>query len=200
MLAVVYGFPKNAPEYILSNFSEGAFTFFEYTCWTGEAAFQLCKQVDRAYRLQVAAERDPQRAKDLGRSARLRQDWNELRFRVMIEVIRAKARGVPAFKAFLLSTGSSILVEANRWRDFRWGVVQATGLGHNWLGIALMFVRAELFAESHAATGALDVWQEDFWPRFPVEDAPHEDWSPQAIAAGRYPRALLDDGTLNLAA
>lgn len=72
----------------------------------------------------------------------MRPDWEEVKYDVMYEIVKAKFIQNPDLKEKLLSTGDEYLVEGNHWGDRTWG--QVNGVGKNWLGKILMKVREEL--------------------------------------------------------
>ena len=85
-------------------------------------------------------------AKRLGRRVRLRSDWEQVKYDVMLDVVRAKFNQHPDLAQKLLATGDEELVEGNDWGDTYWGV--CNGRGKNMLGKILMRVRAELRGEN----------------------------------------------------
>lgn len=113
---------------------------------TGEHGFHVPKAMFRAEALRIAAAPTARAAKSLGRRVRLRPDWEDVKFDVMVEVNRRKY-AFPDFREALLATGDRPLVEDSPY-DFVWGGRDAGGGygGRNLLGVALMTVRAELRA------------------------------------------------------
>lgn len=83
----------------------------------------------------------PQQAKTLGRSCQLRADWDEVKDKVMFEILQAKFRDRRLAKD-LLDTRPHDLIEGNTWGDTYWGV--CNGEGENKLGKLLMKVRNRL--------------------------------------------------------
>lgn len=73
-------------------------------------------------------------------------DWEEVKDKVMYEIVLAKFTQNPDLKEKLLATGDEHLEEGNTWGDTTWGTVN--GIGENRLGIILMKVRKELQEES----------------------------------------------------
>jgi ribA/ribD-fused uncharacterized protein len=129
---------------------------------TAEHAFQASKtQLPTQVRWVLDAE-TPGLAKRLGQKLTLRDDWEQMKKRVMFGVLTAKF-APPAYMqdstlgAQLVATGRQILVEGNRWGDDYWGAVpagfdrgawqlplwgeQKDWAGHNYLGRLLMAVR-----------------------------------------------------------
>lgn len=105
-----------------------------------EAAFQSAK-VGREYR-QEFAELTASEAKKLGRKVPLRQDWENVKERIMYEICLAKFSQNEELKEKLLLTGECALEEGNTWGDKVWGTVN--GEGENKLGKILMKIREEL--------------------------------------------------------
>ncbi|MGX8680786.1 MAG: NADAR family protein, partial [bacterium] len=83
-------------------------------------------------------------AKKKGRRVLLRDDWEQVKDRIMEEIVLAKFQQNPELKAQLLATGDAMLEEGNQWHDDYWGVDLRTGRGQNRLGRILMKVRLEL--------------------------------------------------------
>ena len=81
-------------------------------------------------------------AKRLGRSVKLRPDWEKRKLGTMLELLRYKFREHPKLQRQLLATGGEKLIEGNTWGDRYWGVCDGEGL--NMLGILLMLVREEI--------------------------------------------------------
>jgi len=84
-------------------------------------------------------------ARKIGRSVKLRNDWEKQKPWIMLDIIRAKF-SEPSLRAALLATGNERLVEENTWGDRYWGV--CNGEGQNMLGRILMHVRKEFQQES----------------------------------------------------
>lgn len=83
------------------------------------------------------------RVKRWGKTARLRSDWEDIKQRVMFDLIRQKFAQEP-FRTLLMNTDGSYIEETNTWGDTYWGVCK--GVGWNHLGILLMEVRDELIS------------------------------------------------------
>ncbi|MCY4585569.1 MAG: NADAR family protein [Bryobacterales bacterium] len=83
----------------------------------------------------------PGAAKRLGRKVEMRGDWDRVKEKVMLSVVRAKFAD-PYLRRRLLATGEAELVEGNEWGDRFWGVCR--GAGENRLGKILMRVRTEI--------------------------------------------------------
>lgn len=128
----------------LSNFSRVSITMPDgITYYSTEHAFQAYKTHDMHERRRIAGLSRPKDAKKAGRLVELREDWEEVKFKVMEEVIRLKFQH-PHLREQLLATGDAELVEGNTWGDKIWGVCD--GEGENHLGRILMKVRDEIRA------------------------------------------------------
>ncbi|QNH62353.1 NADAR family protein [Hymenobacter sediminicola] len=107
---------------------------------------------DEAARQAILASTHPDQAKKLGRTVRNFEEahWNAARFAIVVQGNAAKFEQHPALRAFLLGTGSRVLVEASPV-DPVWGIGlaqdhpqaanPAAWPGLNLLGFTLMEVR-----------------------------------------------------------
>lgn len=127
--------------FFLSNFYECPVTYNNLTYTNNEAAFQAQKCVSDSERKQFI-NLNPTEAKKLGRKVTLRKDWENVKVKIMGEIVREKFVQNPELAQKLLSTGSAYLEEGNTWGDKVWGTVN--GSGANQLGFILMRVRDEL--------------------------------------------------------
>lgn len=137
----------------LSNFYPSPLTWEGITYPTAEHAYNAGKTTNRARRWALAEAADPTKARKLGRNLELRPGWEEVRYEVMREVLRAKFTRNPQRVAALLSTGDAVLIEGqsvgDRWHDQHWGDCycgrpKCAPPGANHLGWMLMGLRAEL--------------------------------------------------------
>jgi len=125
----------------LSNFYPSKITYNSITYPTVEHAFQAQKTLDDKHRQRIAAYAKPNQAKVAGGRLKLRPDWEEVKYQIMVDLVRLKFK-IPRLKKLLLSTGDAKLIEGNWWNDTTWGV--CGGRGKNWLGKIEMQVREEL--------------------------------------------------------
>ena len=72
----------------------------------------------------------------------LRQDWEEIKNKVMLQALRMKFSQNPEIAKELLATGDAILIEHTRNDDY-WAD-GGDGSGKNKLGLLLMQIREEL--------------------------------------------------------
>jgi ribA/ribD-fused uncharacterized protein len=141
--------------YVLSNFS--AFTLYwrDWRFFTSEAAYhfekfeppeldglgvQLKIQHDILY---AESAHDAFKIAERNRALR-RPDWDNIKVRIMRDILRAKAAQHEYVRRKLLATGNRELIE-NSWRDDFWGWGPNRD-GQNMLGKLWMEVRDELRA------------------------------------------------------
>ena len=129
--------------FFLSNFFPVPVMYKGLTYQNNEAAFQAQKTFSPELKTTFTT-LAPSDAKRKGRHVRLRQDWEQVKDRIMEEIVRAKFIQNPKIKEQLLSTGDAILIEGNTWNDCYWGVDARSGIGENHLGKILMKIRSEL--------------------------------------------------------
>lgn len=127
--------------YFLSNFYNAKVEWEGITYLNNESAFQSAKVTDYDTRLKFA-NLDPSSAKRKGRNVQLRHGWENIKFDIMYEIVKAKFTQNEDLKIKLLATGDEELQEGNSWNDKIWGV--CNGKGQNNLGKILMRVRSEL--------------------------------------------------------
>jgi hypothetical protein len=125
----------------LSNFFEAPVVYEGLTYKSNESAFQSAKVLDMEERECFCA-LNPSTAKRLGRQIALRKDWEQVKDKVMEDIVRDKFTRHGYLKDSLLRTGTDNLVEGNHWNDIYWGI--CNGVGKNMLGKILMKIRQEL--------------------------------------------------------
>lgn len=125
---------------------------------TVEHFFQACKSSNVAGAERVLNAGTPGQAKRFGRTLDLRQDWEEIKDKVMEEGVWRKFHSHPRLAELLASTDDSVLVEGNRWGDKYWGACfefdsgqeswssdgRLALVGKNRLGEILMSLRTRL--------------------------------------------------------
>jgi len=129
--------------------SEGLAVQFEGMQFpSSEHAFVAAKTLDVVVRQEIADTPDPKDAKRYGRQLELREDWEDVKEDVMLEILRSKFSRSQnhGMAKQLLDTGRRPLIEGNLWRDTYWGMATVDGevQGENLLGQLLMKVRQEL--------------------------------------------------------
>ena len=119
---------------------------------TNEHGFVYFKTKNIKKRKKIRMAPDPSTVKSLGRNLKLREDWEEIKDKVMYNLVLQKFKQHPYLANQLLRTRDAELVEGNTWHDNYWGVCSCMSCiggdkiirGKNKLGKILMQVRAEL--------------------------------------------------------
>ena len=113
---------------------------------SAENAYQSEKTHDQSYKRRILKAVTPIVAKRLGRRAKLRGDWDNVKLEIMLEVVREKFEQIPRLAEELMKTAGHNLIEGNDWGDDFWGMIKVNGewKGENHLGKILMVVRNEL--------------------------------------------------------
>ena len=125
--------------YFLSNFYPAKVVLHKETYWTVEHAYQAAKTSDPALRGQIRLALSPGKAKRIGKTVALRDDWSWAKIPLMHDLLRQKFQH-KNLREMLLSVEGEI-VEENWWGDTFWG--RCNGIGENHLGRLLMLVRDE---------------------------------------------------------
>lgn len=132
----------------LSNFYPAPVLGIDGTAYPSvEHAFQAAKTTDPTLQNMMRSGTAAQ-AKALGRTVRLRPDWEEIKVNVMFQLIENKFSREP-LRSQLLATGEEELVEGNTWHDNFWGECRCSsckgkGEKQNVLGRILTAVRSKL--------------------------------------------------------
>lgn len=129
------------PYNFLSNFYEAPVEYDGIRYQNSEAAFQAQKTLNLLMR-QKFATMNPVEAKKMGKMVGLRDDWDDIKIRIMTEIVHEKFYQNPDLAKKLVETGDKYLEEGNTWGDRIWGTVYGNGM--NLLGQILMEVRTEL--------------------------------------------------------
>ena len=130
----------------LSNFYEATVVYDGIRYRNAESAFQSAKLADRKERLKFQKLTGAE-AKALGKTVKLRDDWNDIKLSVMYDVVSAKFANNPDLRDDLIWTGNQEIVEENTWGDTYWGVCR--GKGENHLGKILMWIRKDIVNERY---------------------------------------------------
>ena len=125
----------------LSNFYPVLIRYDDMLFASAEDAFQSAKSTDAEVRKMFQSTRSSKEAKQLGRIIKLRSDWDDIKDKVMEDVVRIKFQN-PKLRTLLLETEDAELIEGNSWNDKYWGVCKGTG--ENKLGKILMKIRKEI--------------------------------------------------------
>lgn len=134
--------------HFLSNFEMWSLKYKDMVFRSSEHAYQSEKSTSPGYRLYVQNQLTAGSAKQLGRRAQLRPDWEEIKVGVMEAILKEKFSH-PELKRRLLATGDAVLIEGNWWHDNFWGNCtcerrECQPPGENMLGQLLMKLRGEL--------------------------------------------------------
>ena len=89
----------------------------------------------------------PGNAKRMGRRPGRREDWQQVKYGIMLDLVEQKFRVGTTLAARLMATGAQELEEGNTWGDVYWGKNLLTGEGENHLGKILMHVRQNLWLQ-----------------------------------------------------
>lgn len=126
----------------LSNFHPSRIIVFSRNYPTVEHAYQALKckhEHEHNYIQQLAT---PGQAKRAGRRVVMKEDWQNLKYSIMLTCVTAKFTQHIELTMKLVNTSPSHLEEGNDWGDTLWGTVD--GVGDNLLGNILMLVRNNL--------------------------------------------------------
>lgn len=134
--------------YFLSNFYPANTKYDGVIYKTSEHAFQAAKTNDSKLRNKIKNAQNPGQAKKLGKQVPLRNDWEEIKYDIMLEIVRDKFTRNKTLGLSLTDTKDAELIEGNTWGDIIWGVCD--GRGTNWLGKILMKVRNELLEKNNS--------------------------------------------------
>lgn len=133
----------DGPFRYLSNFYMAP-VVYNGVIWTNsEAAYQASKCADSS-QMEWFHKLDPGPAKKLGKHIKMRPDWDNVKFQIMYEIVKAKFEQNEDLKYKLLAT-TGHLEEGNTWGDKIWGTVNREG--ENNLGKILMRIREEFKGE-----------------------------------------------------
>jgi ribA/ribD-fused uncharacterized protein len=129
--------------FFLSNFYISEFTYnrTKYNCV--EIPFQAAKAKNDSDKVLIESCSTPADAKEIGGRIELKNNWEAIKYVIMLNIVTAKFKGNKMLIDKLLATGDSILIEGNTWNDDCWGSCwhNETVIGKNHLGIILMRVR-----------------------------------------------------------
>jgi ribA/ribD-fused uncharacterized protein len=128
--------------HFLSNFYWSPVKYEGIVFPTAEHAFQAAKTTDIEKRHEIAVLISPDEAKKEGRKLLLRPGWENIKLKVMEDIVRIKFTTDDKIKQKLVDTKDSYLEETNYWGDTYWGVCKEEGENH--LGKILMKVRENL--------------------------------------------------------
>ena len=130
------------PYRYLSNFHLAWFMWNGIRWISSEHAYQAAKLKNPEKMKTFAKLSSPKDAKIAGGLIPCREDWDDVKYTIMYEVVKAKFSQNKDIADLLIGTGDAYLEETNTWYDTTWGVCDGKGL--NWLGKILMQVRDEI--------------------------------------------------------
>lgn len=137
----------------LSNFYPINITIKEKLWLTSEHMYMACKTRSPIHQENTRLMATPGQAKRYARKVTLRDDWDTVKFDVMLRILRHKFTLNQECHDKLLSTGDIGLIEGNFWHDNIWGNCSCPKcksiVGANHLGKLLMQVRNELGEAQH---------------------------------------------------
>jgi ribA/ribD-fused uncharacterized protein len=137
-----------AEYFFLSNFYPREVTHKKISYPTTEHAFQAEKSDDENVKIRISKLLKPGDAKSEGQKIRLRSDWEQVKLKVMEDILFDKFVQNPDLKKRLIDTEDASLIEGNTWHDNFWGDCycnKCIGIpGQNNLGKILMKVRENL--------------------------------------------------------
>ena len=113
---------------------------------TTEHFYQAMKTLDPDLQEQVRNCPTPKLAKTLAKTLPLRENWEEIKYDIMVKAVRAKVEQYTSIKELLMSTGIEDIGEASPY-DYVWGL-GADNSGQNLLGKVLMQIRSEIRSQS----------------------------------------------------
>lgn len=134
----------------LSNFQYCEIQYQGYKYYSVQAAYQAQKYIGSNMKMdrmkRIFGKIQPNEAKLLGGLLPLREDWQEVRLKIMQDLIRLKFEN-EQLKQKLIDTDGEQIVLKNKWHDKFFGKCECqkcNGQGQNYLGRILMKIREEL--------------------------------------------------------
>lgn len=128
--------------FFLSNFYPSPVVVWGVRWQTAEHAYQAAKTLLVAERVRINSCDTPGKAKRMGKSVTLREDWEENKLSIMEQVVSAKFEQNSKLRTQLIATAGTYLEEGNTWKDTFWGICPpGSGKGQNHLGKILMNLR-----------------------------------------------------------
>lgn len=133
--------------FFLSNFFMRPFMYKGKEYKSVEHAYQSYKADNEEEHEYIRSLDTAGQAKRKGRQVSMRKDWEDIKYDLMLDLVRTKFLDMYLSKQ-LLDTNDKILIEGNNWHDNLWGDCNCeyckSTIGKNWLGDILMKVREEL--------------------------------------------------------
>lgn len=136
---VILFYRPNKKYGFLSNFYKSQLQYRDRLWKTSEHAYQAMKSFSMYDWLWIGNAKTAKKAKERGNKLELRTDWEEVKYNIMVEILKAKFSQNPTILRMLLDTGDAELMENSPY-DYVWGIGRDF-TGQNLLGKALMEVR-----------------------------------------------------------
>lgn len=115
---------------------------------TVEHFYVAMKTTNKELRGKISRMRKIGRVKAYGRELEIREDWEDIKLKVMRYALEYKfSDDNEDLRLKLMNTEGMELQEGNYWGDTYWGVCLKTGKGSNLLGSMLMEIREEVIKE-----------------------------------------------------
>lgn len=134
----IYGFFKE--HRFLSNFHPININYQGLRYSSTEAAYQAQKCANPKDKVPFTS-MTPSESKKAGRKVELREDWEGIKLKIMLDLNILKFED-PVLRKLLLDTGDKHLEERNWWMDKFYGT--CNGEGENKLGFILMVIRQRI--------------------------------------------------------
>ena len=132
----------------LSNFYLASFTFEGIIMPSVEHGYQMAKVHSPLEWAAILSLKNPADVKRHGKTLKIRPDWENVKLKIMRDIVLANFTQNEDLKSKLLATGEKELIELNTWCDLFWGICNCMYMhswqGQNYMGLTLMSVRAEL--------------------------------------------------------
>lgn len=128
----------------LSNYADVKIKVKDDTFRSVENAYFSLKSKDKEWK-KFCVENTAQEVKKEGRKLLVRDNWDDIKLKVMKFCLDQKFRQEP-FRTKLIETGDQNIVEGTYWKDTYWGVdlKQDPNIGENHLGRIIMKIREEI--------------------------------------------------------
>src|SRR5690242_10753270 len=91
-----------------------------------EHAFQAAKTLLPQEREQIRLVSNPGEARKLGRKVTLRDGWEDIKIKVMTDLVKQKF-DIEPWGSMLVATGDRKLIHGNYWEDYEFGVCKGKG-------------------------------------------------------------------------
>jgi hypothetical protein len=136
-------FYQTKAEYgFLNNFYRAKMEIYGKIWDTVEHAYQAQKTTIPGEITKIWAAATPREARNIGQLVQMRPDWDQVKYSVMKECVKAKFLQHSDLKEKLIATGNEEIIEDSPI-DWYWGCGK-DGSGQNMLGKILMEVRSEI--------------------------------------------------------